>query len=207
MASENVNTTLLLKQLQLGSEQAFSKIYDLYSKPLYRNILYLVKDEDIAQEILQELFLKLWLKREHIDPERNWLSYMYETARRLVLMHFRKVAKDQRIINHVILTTVDYVMNAEDHIIDKETRALLLKAIESLPPQSKQVFKLCKLEGKSYQEAADLMGISRLTVRNQISTAKKSVKDFFLLNSDLAILLLATALSVLIQEISKTSLC
>ena len=206
MSLDKTDITLLLNQLRNGSEQAFSKIYDLYSKPLYRNILYLVKDEDIAQEILQDLFLKLWLKRERIDPEKKWLSYLYESANRMVIDHFRKVAKDQRMINHLILTTVDHVTNAEDKLIDKETHALLAKAIEHLPPQRKLVFKLCKMEGKSHKEVAELLGISTHTISNQIKAANKSLKEFFLLDNSLAVLFIASVLIALIAESSPTFL-
>ncbi|RKR82862.1 RNA polymerase sigma-70 factor (ECF subfamily) [Mucilaginibacter gracilis] len=198
MGTENLDITLLLQQLQLGSEQAFSKIYDLYSKPLYRNILYLVKDEDIAQEILQDLFLKLWLKREYIDPNRKWLSYLYEIANRMVIDHFRKVAKNQRIINHLISTTVEPVLNAEDQLIDKETYAFLTKAIESLPVQRKEAFKMCKIDGKSYKEAAELLGISPITIRNQIVAANKSLKEYFLINNKLVLILIGYSLGLTI---------
>jgi RNA polymerase sigma-70 factor (family 1) len=203
MGTENLDITFLLKQLQHGSEQAFSKIYDLYSKQLYRNILYLVKDEEIAEEILQDLFLMLWLKREHIDPNRKWLSYLYESANRMVITHFRRAAKDQRIINHLILLTVDHVMSVEDQMINRETHELLSKAIESLPAQRKQVFNLCKIEGKSYQEAADILGISPLTIRNQIVAANKSLKEFFVLNNEMALILIASSLEVFISHISQ----
>ena len=206
MIANNLDIVFLLKQLQLGSEQAFAQIYDQFSRPLYRNILYLVKDEDIAEELLQDLFLKLWLKREHIDPNRKWLSYLYESANRMVIDHFRKIAKDQRMINHLILTTVDHVTNAEDKLIDQETHALLAKAIEHLPPQRKLVFKLCKMEGKSHKEVAELLGISTHTISNQIKAANKSLKEFFLLDNSLAVLFIASVLIALIAESSPTFL-
>lgn len=200
MATGNLETTLLLQQLQLGSEQAFSKIYDLYSKRLYRNILFLVKDDDVAEEILQDVFLNLWVKREQINPDKKWLSYLFETARRQVLTHYGKVAKNQRIIDHLIITTVDHVGNAEDMLIDQETHALLTRAIEKMPPQRKQVFKLCKLDGKSYKEVSDLLGISTNTISNQIKAANKSLKEFFLMENNLAVLFIVSNASFLIVQ-------
>lgn len=108
-SSNEVNLSFLLHQLQQGSELAFSKIYDHFSKPLYRNILFLVKDEEIAQELLQELFLTIWIKREQIDPDKKISAFLYKTANWLVLKHFRKIAQDKRLINHLIITTVDQV--------------------------------------------------------------------------------------------------
>ncbi|NHA02499.1 sigma-70 family RNA polymerase sigma factor [Mucilaginibacter sp. HC2] len=196
-SSNEVNLSFLLHQLQQGSELAFSKIYDHFSKPLYRNILFLVKDEEIAQELLQELFLTIWIKREQIDPDKKISAFLYKTANWLVLKHFRKIAQDKRLINHLIITTVDHVTPTEDIIIDKEIHDLLARAIENLPPQRKKVFKLCKFEGKSYQEAGELLGISTETIRNQIVAANKSVKEFFLLHNDVAILFITCSISLI----------
>ncbi|EHQ25549.1 RNA polymerase sigma factor [Mucilaginibacter paludis] len=192
MSLDKTNITLLLNQLQQGSERAFAKIYDHCSRPLYRNILFLVKDEEVAQELLQELFLTVWTRREQIDPDKAFWPYLYMVARWLVLNHFQKVARDKRLIDHLIITTVDHVTNAEENMIDQETYELLMRAIEDLPPQRKQVFKLCKFEGKSYQEASEILGISTSTIRNQIVSANKSVKEFFLLNTDLAVFLIVS---------------
>ncbi|QEM03124.1 sigma-70 family RNA polymerase sigma factor [Mucilaginibacter rubeus] len=189
MASENVDITFLLKQLQQGSETAFSKIYDLYSKPVYRHVLRLVYDEDVAAEILQETFLAVWVKRDKINPQQSFSPFIYQIAKILVFSHYRKVSQNKRLLDHLIITTVDTVINAEEAIIDQETHQLLIKAIEHLPPQRKQVFKLCKFEGKSYQEVADLLDISTSTISNQIVAANKSIKEFFLLNNDLAVLI------------------
>ncbi|MBB6108708.1 RNA polymerase sigma-70 factor, ECF subfamily [Mucilaginibacter lappiensis] len=200
MVTNNLNIVFLLKQLQLGSEQAFAKIYDHFSRPLYRNILYLVKEEEVAQEILQELFLHVWTQRARVDAEKTFWPYLYKVARWLVLKHFRKVAQDKRLIEHLIITTVDHVTNAEDMLIDQEMHALLAKAIENLPPQRKQVFKLCKFDGKSYQEASEILGISTETIRNQIVAANRSVKEYFRLNNDLAILLITPGVACLLTH-------
>ena len=180
--------------MKKGDEQAFAKIYDQFSRQLYRNILNLVKDEDIAQELLQELFLKFWLKRADIEPEKKWLSYLYESARNLVMDYFRKVAKDQRILKHLILTTIDHVVSIEERIIDRETQNILMEAIESLPPQRKLVFKLFKLEGKSHKEISEQLGISTHTISNQIKAANKSIKQYFLSHPDIAISLITACI-------------
>jgi len=187
MANEKIDIAVFLKQLQQGDERAFSKIYDHCSRPLYRKILRLVNDDDVAQEILQELFLSFWFKRDSINPESIW-PYLYEAAKRLVYKHYRKVAYNNRLLEHLMITTTPHVTNAEDLMIDKETHDLLTQAIEQLPPQRKQVFKLCKFEGKSYQEVAELLGISTSTISNQIVAANKSVKEYFLLNNNLIVL-------------------
>jgi len=190
MNSDNENLKLLVQQLQQGNEQAFTFLYDKYSKQLYRNILRLTKDEDIAEELLQDLFLKIWESRENINPEKSFKSFLYKVAENLVYAHFRKIAKDNRLIAKLVIAYVDVDINAEDVIISKENQNLLNKAIENLPPQRKQVYMLCKLEGKTYEEVSNELGISTSTIRNQIVKANKAVRQYFISNQDIAIIVI-----------------
>jgi RNA polymerase sigma-70 factor (family 1) len=192
MASDNENLTLLIQQLQNGSEHAFSLLYDKFSQPLYRNISRLVKDEDIAKELLQDLFLKIWESREHIDLGKSFKSFLYKVAENIVYGHFRRVAKDQRMIAQLITASVDFDDNAEEAIISAETHDLLKRAIESLSPQRKQIFTLCKLEGKSYDEVSNTLGISNSTIRDHMVKANKAIRAYFLQHQDMAVIMIAT---------------
>jgi len=194
MDSDNENLKLLILQLQQGSDQAFTLLYDKYSKQLYRNILRLTKDENIAEELLQDLFLKIWESRENINPEKSFKSFLYKVAENLVYAHFRKIAKDNRLIAKLVIAYVDVDINAEDVIISKENQNLLNKAIENLPPQRKQVYMLCKLEGKTYEEVSNELGISTSTIRNQIVKANKAVRQYFISNQDIAIIVITAHL-------------
>jgi len=188
MTSDNENLTFLIQQLQQGSEHAFTMLYDKYSKQLYRNIVRLVKDEDTARELLQDLFLKIWENRWNINPDKSFKSYLYKIAENLIYAHFGKIAKDNRLIAKLVSSYVDFDTNAEDAIIRQENHDLLKKAITSLSPQRKQVFTLCKLEGRSYEEVSNELGISTSTIRDHIVKANKAVKQYFLLNQDVAVL-------------------
>ena len=194
MTSDNENLKLLIKQLQQGSGQAFTLLYDKYSKQLYRNILRLVKDEDIAKELLQDLFLKIWESRGNINPEKSFKSFLYKVAENLVYGYFRKIAKDNRLIAKIVISYVDFDTNAEEAMISNENHGLLKKAIENLPPQRKQVFTLCKLDRKSYEEVSIELGISTATVSDHIVKANKAVKQYFIQNRDIAALFLLSQL-------------
>jgi RNA polymerase sigma-70 factor (family 1) len=189
---ESNNILHLIEQLKNGSEQAFTQLYDLYSKQLYNNILRLVKDKDIAEELLQDLFLKIWCNREKIDPEKSFKSFLYKVAENLVYGHFRKIARNERLVAKLIISSTEFIGGADEAIINNEDHLLLKNAIENLPPQRKQIYTLCKLEGKSYEEAADELGISTSTIRDHIVKANKAVKVYFHLNSDVAIALIVS---------------
>lgn len=188
MIAKNLNTDLLVRCLKDGNQLAFTQLYDLFSKPLYRNISRLIKDEDIAKELLQDLFLKIWEIRETIDPDKSFKSFIYKVAENLVFGHFRKLSKEQRILDGLILVSTEHDTNAEDVIITKESHAFLHKAIENLSPQRKRIYKLCKFEGKSYKEVSQELGITTAAVNNQIILANKAIKQYFHLNQDLAVL-------------------
>jgi RNA polymerase sigma-70 factor (family 1) len=192
MTSDNENLKLIIRQLQHGSEQAFTLLYDIYSKQLYRNILRLVKDEDVAEELLQDLFLKIWESRGNINPEKSFKSFLYKVAENLVYAHFRKLAKDNKLIAKLVVSYVDVDTYAEEAMIAKENHELLKKAIEKLPPQRKRIFTLCRLEGKSYEEVSNELGISTSTISNHIVKANKTVKQYFLLNHSVAVLFIAS---------------
>lgn len=192
MVSDNENLELLIKQLQQGSEQAFTQLYDKFSKQLYRNIVRLVKDEDIAEELLQDLFLKIWEGREKINPEKSFKSFLYKVAENLVYAHFHKIAKDNRIIARLVISYTEFDTYAEDAIISNKNHALLKKAIENLSPQRKFIYMRCKLEGKSYEEVSSELGISVSTISDHIEKGNKVVKKYFHLNQDIAIIVLAS---------------
>jgi RNA polymerase sigma-70 factor (family 1) len=190
MDSDNENLRFLILQLRQGSEQAFALLYDRYCKQLYRNMVRLVKDEAVAEELLQDLFLKIWEGRDNIDPGKSFKSFLYKVAENLVYGHFRKVAKNNRLMAKIVVSYADFDSNAEEVMIEKENRDLLDKAIAHLPPLRKQVYTLCKLEGKSYEEASSELGISTSTIRNQIVKANKAVKQYFVVNQDIVVMLI-----------------
>ena len=192
MASDNEKFNLLVEQLQQGSELAFTRLYDQYSKQLYRNIFRLVKDEDIAKELLQDLFLKVWNIKDEIDPQKSFKSFLYKISENLVYMHFRKIAKDKRLIMQLIAMSVQFDNNAEEAMICQDDVKLLNKAIEKLSPQRKLIYTLCKLEGKSYEEVSSELGITTSTIRDHIVKANKTVKKYVYLNQDIAIILIAS---------------
>jgi RNA polymerase sigma-70 factor (family 1) len=190
MESDGVNINLLVEQLRQGSEGAFTFLYDKYSNQLYRNICRLVRDEEIAQELLQDLFMTIWKDREKLNPEKSFKPYLYKVAENLVYAYFRQIAKNKRLIDRLILSAVEFDSNAEDIMIAKENHELLKKAIENLSPQRKQIYMLCKLEGKSYEEVSKELSISTSTIRDHIVKANKTVRQYFHSNQDLAVIII-----------------
>src|SRR5215211_296009 len=134
----------LLIALSQGSEKAFEEIYHLYSPRLFGRLMKLVKSEAYTQEILQDVFLKIWDHRAAIDPEKSFRSFLFKIAENKAYDFFRKAARDKERESELIaLATAEYTI-IEELKSDEDNLAMLQKAINGLPPQRQQVFRLCK---------------------------------------------------------------
>jgi RNA polymerase sigma-70 factor (ECF subfamily) len=194
---------LLLEQLQQGEERAFNIIYKAYFRPLYRKVFSMIKDEMIADELIQDLFLKVWNKREEINPGHSFQAFLYTVANNLVFDYFRKIAKDKRLTARLLVNATDFYMHSDELLESKESKALVMKAIDQLSPQRKLVFTCCKLEGKSYEEASLELGISVATVNSHMTQALRTVREYILKNYDVAIVLVLVCSAIMASDFSQ----
>ena len=177
-ANSFYNEHELLSRLKAGDKGAFARLYELYSRPLYLNLFKLLKTEQVAEEILQSIFLIVWEKRETITINHSIRGYLFRIAENKVHDFFRKLKRDRKLYDHILEISCGAYEDVEIKILHSEETALLNKAIENLPPQRKEVFNLCKLEGKSYLEVSRRLGISPSTINDHIVKATRAVRDF-----------------------------
>lgn len=167
----------LVTYLNNGDQQAFEKLYNLYSVRIIKRLVFLLKDVEIAKEILQDVFLAVWEKRETIDSDKSFRSFLFRIAENKVIDYFRKAATDKKMREHIIRISTEFHYPTEDSIAVKETGSIVQQAVNSLSPQRKKIFILCRLEGKSYEEAAKIMGISTGTVNDHMVKALRVVRS------------------------------
>ncbi|GAA3975016.1 RNA polymerase sigma factor [Mucilaginibacter dorajii] len=179
------NEKELLRLFQKGDETAFNAIYVLYSKQLFRKILHMVNDEHTAKELLQDLFMKIWENRKHIDPAKSFKSYLYTIGVNLVYDHFRKAGRDKQLASQLLLMAVDQYTHIEEAIVNKDNMNLIRNAVNKLSPQRKKVFILCKLEGKSYEEVSQELHISTSTIHDHMVKANYAVRNYLNSHPDL----------------------
>jgi RNA polymerase sigma-70 factor (ECF subfamily) len=184
------NESMLVNAMQTGDEEAFTTLYKYYSPQLYMNILHLVHDPLSAEEIVQELFTRIWQKRDSKGIKENYTGYMYRIAQNLVHDFFRKVKHDHELKQRFHLIIEKEYEYIEEAFEMKEASAILEKAIDQLSPQQKKVYKLVRIEGYTYRKAAEIMNISPLTVKEYLVTTKKSIQNYLLNNMDQSIELL-----------------
>lgn len=186
----NINQTdekSLLLQLKNGDERAFEILYNNYKFRIAGNLFKLLKSDDLVKEITQELFFKIWEVRAHIDQEKSFKSYLFRIAENLVRDYFRKVAKDRRLLAKIVASSSELYLHIEEDMLSKEDAQKLQEAINLMPPQRKMVFTLCKLEGKSYKEVEEIMGINAKTISSHMLQANRFLRTRFRDSSALTI--------------------
>ena len=167
-----------LARLKEGDQHAFNYFYEQHSLIIYRRLKKMVKIDTLADEFLQDVFVKLWEKRHLIDPEQSLKAYLHLIAQNLVFDFYRKLAREARLQEEVKHTLSGFHNPIQEGFYFKETNDVLQKAINNLPAQQKLVFTLCKIQGKSYEEVGRDLGISTSTINGHIVKATKSVKTF-----------------------------
>ena len=167
-----------LEELSNGSRIAFESLYHLYRTQVYRLIYKLVRSHEVSQEILQDVFVKIWNQRTQLERIQSFRSYLYSIAQNLVYDYFRKVAADRAKIETFKTQYAVYsIEDVEQAINFKEVKAHLDEVLALIPEKCRQVYILCKLEGRSYQEVSKLLNISVATVNNHIVKATGIIKS------------------------------
>jgi len=165
----------ILYRVTQGDEAAFSMLYTHFRSPALKFCTTLLKDEEEAENVTQDVFAKIWDRRIHIKPEHSFQAYLFVSLRNQIFDQFKKFEKDQ----HLRQQYVDRMrfLNDDDGD-DKEAQIrFLLGAVELLSERRKQILKLSIEEGKSYKEIANFMDISTNTVKNQLIKAKEILRS------------------------------
>jgi RNA polymerase sigma-70 factor (ECF subfamily) len=180
----------MLHRLKQGDEKAFESIYAHYSPKMYGNLLKLLKSTSLAAEVLQDVFVKIWDYRHSIDSSKSFSAFLFKIAENRIYDIYRKSARDKKLAQHFLKTATEAYEHIETTIYQKEHVHFLQKAVDKLPTRRKQIFTLCKLEGRSYEEVSCALGISVSTISDHIVKANRTIKDYLLAHPDRAILLL-----------------
>jgi len=172
------NEGTLLARLANGDEDAYTAIYRHYSRPLYEAALVYAKEASLAREIVQEVFLRVWIKRVQFSKVERLQDYLFILARNCIFDYFRKKATALA-AQEQLLHEQPLMVNDTDHRVQEHQYSQLLhEAVAALPPQRRRIFILAKEEGLSYAEIASLMHLSRFTVKNQVAQALQFIRVY-----------------------------
>lgn len=179
MSSGIYNEKALLEQLAADSSEAFDTFYERYFEAVYRNVLKLTGDEHLTEDLVQEVFVSLWNKRKSFREEQQIAGWLFLTSYHKSIDQLRQYAR-RNILSRADTDQADDTTDIELAAMKESQFQLLEKAVATLPDRRRQAFEKCRLEGKSYKEAAEEMGISVNTLKEQLSKATESVRAYVL---------------------------
>ncbi|MBD1424465.1 RNA polymerase sigma factor [Sphingobacterium arenae] len=174
---KNHTDEALVVLLNKDDQKAFLEIYDRYKNELATHLVRLLRSYELAEEVLQDVFMMLWEKRHDMDASKSVPAYLYRSAINKTKNVFRKIANDNRLREEFLMhVSVANSNSVEEWIENKEIQQLLQTLLDRLPPQQKKVYMLCKLDGLSYKEVSEQLKISIATVNSHIRNANIFLK-------------------------------
>ena len=168
-------TTDLAARLRNNDISAFNTLYWEYHAAVYANALKLIKDPVVAEDIVQEVFVTLWGKRHAIDPDQDLAGWLF------VVSHHKTIDQLKQKIRHALVQKKLSIAGENQSVIvnsdvKEEQLISIEQAVDQLSPQKRKVFELCKVQGRTYQKAAEELHISKYTVKEYLSEALVSIK-------------------------------
>jgi RNA polymerase sigma-70 factor (family 1) len=168
----------LLKQVATGDQKAFRQLFNYFSSPIKGFAYAIVKTNDAATEILDEIFIKIWRNKEKVAEIQNFKVYLYTAAKNTALNYLAKKAHAHitEPFDHINIE-IKESQSPEQLLISKETYQKINDAIKALPPRCKMIFKLVREDGLKYKEVAEVLNISPKTVDAQMVIAIKKIAE------------------------------
>ena len=176
-SSNEQTDKLLVAELKDGNVLAFEQIFDLYQSKLFHFAKLTLSNDSDAEEIVQEVFLKIWVRREQIDTSKSFKSYLYTITKNEIHDHLRKVLQQKKYVDQTIHELSIGDNDVEKIVNFRETDQVIKELINCLPQKRRKVFELSRLQGKTYSQIAREMNISENTVDTQMRKALHFLRE------------------------------
>jgi len=163
-------------RLRNNDEYALKELFDHYSERLFHLAYAIIRSRELAEEIIQDVFIQVWHKKSKISTLDNLTWYLYVATKNIGCNYLRKYNRIKHIdLNVLTLPYFTVAASPEDLMVSNETLQKINKAINDLPPKCRMIFKLVKEDGLKYREVAILLNLTGKTVENQMGIALKKL--------------------------------
>jgi len=160
--------------------KAYKELYDLLFNGLHRFSFSIVKSKEVAEEIVSDVFIKIWQIRHRLPEIENLRVYLYTITKNFSINYIHRNYKNTSVsLDDMDIEPVIELGTPEELCISAEMVNKIRRAIQQLPPQCRAIFQLVKEDGMKYREVADVLNISVFTVRNQVAIAVRKLGEVF----------------------------
>ena len=170
------NINYLLEQLKVGDRTAFANIYSEYYPKVYRFAQRYMKNSNDVDDIVQDVFIRLWEARTSINPALNFDNYLFTITRNHIL-NINRAQVNELYLQDTVLASLEHERYMqEDEIIAQDLAQYIDNIVEQLPPKQQETFKMSRQQMLTYKEIAEQLGISAKTVESHIYQALKFIR-------------------------------
>lgn len=177
-------------KLYFSSPKAFEQLFKKYYQDLYQFCFRYVKQEETAEEIVQDVFVKLWQQKKQPDFHTSVKAYLYAAVKNASLNYLKSQYARQQFEGHETSKNELQSFNTQETIDFDELSKLVSEAVESLPKQCRTIFEMSRTGGYTYQEISKELDISPKTVENQMGIALKKLKEHLRTYWDMLVIML-----------------
>ena len=171
-----IDDKTLIVQLKNNNVEAFDRLFEKYSDKLYNFSFSILKNEEDAKEIVQEVFFRLWNERKKIDADKSLKSLLFTITYRIIIDYFRKQLKERDFRKSLPKYFFDNYCEQKNHIDCDTLKKEINKAVEGLPAKRQAIYRLSREKGLSHKKIAARLDIEEKTVENHINLALKYIK-------------------------------
>src|SRR5688500_4772475 len=183
----------LFRRVSEGDRNAFRLVFDLYNGRLTTFIYRLTKSETIAAELVQDIFVKLWVRRSQLADLTNAQAYLFAMASNRTIDHLRKISAESRMLDDLWVRVAHSSKSTEEAYNAKECNHLINEAVVQLSAQKQKIFRLSRYEGLKHEEIADYLSLSKSTVKNHLVETLRHIRAYLHQHSETLILVICSS--------------
>lgn len=166
-----------ISAISRGDESAFKEFFNYYHPRLYGYALTMIQSHNPSEEVVSDVFIKVWTGRKRLSSIENVNHYMFRAVKNQALNHLEKRKLETVDLDQVKDNEIGDFIQPDLSVLKSELADQIQSAIESLPPRSKLIFGLIRIDGMKYKEVAEHLDLSVKTVENQMTIAIKKLRE------------------------------
>lgn len=167
---------VLLSRIAEGDEEAFATLFHAWRDRLYFFTLRITNSSQQAEDLVQDVFVKLWLMRADLGGIYNFQAWIYRVIQNQAISDLRRLSLETTILSQLRREAASGGLSADEQLLHKQLQQKLQEAVERLPPRQKQIYTMIRIEGLKQEEIASRLNLSLSTVQNHMTEALRKLR-------------------------------